>query len=140
MKELDEKFKFVDDNLDDLKELIYERANELIKIAQENNYTDFGWKESIPEDDDDKYNDFCDARFNFILTDDFAYQTGEVMITRFLVEDNRIYGRESFDDDTNEIIEDQYIRFSYADDYNWKMGYYLLKMMEKELTEAGIAV
>jgi hypothetical protein len=57
-----------------------------------------------------------------------------------MVKDNDIYGYEYYDDDDCELVQDKYIRFNCASDYNWRMGYCLIKMMEKELKEAGIAI
>ena len=87
-------------------------------------------------DDEDVYESdwesFNESQFSFILTDDFAYQTGEVLITRFKFDGGKLVGTEYYDDE-GVLCTDAYVRFSIIDERNLKSVYCLVKMIEEEL-------
>ena len=141
MNKIDDLFRKVDDEIRELRNLLFERIGVLSKISAEKGINDFGWKNGMPDedeyDDEDEYESdwesFNESQFSFILTDDFAYQTGEVLITRFKFDGGELVGTEYYDDDEVVLCTDACVRFSIIDERNLKSVYYLIKMIEEEL-------
>lgn len=119
-----------------IKEYINNRLAELCEISKQKGINDFGWKDSVPDYDCEKYDeDFRDSQYQFFTVDEFAYQTREYLITRFKFDYDRniLIGIEYFDDDNGVLKKDRRIYFPKNSDCNWRESYYLVKMIEQEL-------
>ena len=90
MSKLDKSFYNVEKGIREVQEHMLERLEELSLIAKEKGINDFGWKngEPIQEDDDEAYEDFNNSQISIIIIgDDYAYQTRELLMTRFMFDD-----------------------------------------------------
>ena len=136
MSKLDKSFYNVEKGIREVQEHMLERLEELSLIAKEKGINDFGWKngEPIQEDDDEAYEDFNNSQISIIIIgDDYAYQTRELLMTRFMFDDRDLICTEYYNDDECELCRDLHIPFNIISDYNWQAGYRIMKMIEEEL-------